>query len=171
MYVSVFGIFILINALYFLNLIPPVPLVLKDVGVYHVVDHVGRDYVVVKEKEIEGGGIFYLSRQYDHLIKHRPGDRVYVYSSIYAPKNVRTKIYHLWKHYDEAREKWEMKSRVSFFMAGGRGGGYRGYSYQTALSAGAWQVDIVTEDGGLIGEVSFMIEIVPVVVPLVEETV
>src|SRR3989338_9451002 len=41
----IFGIFTLVNLLYFTNLIPPIPLSLKDAGVYHSIQKIGRAHV------------------------------------------------------------------------------------------------------------------------------
>src|SRR5581483_775441 len=49
LYASVVGIFALVNILYLTNLIPPIPLSLKDAGVYHSLKRQGGNYVALAE--------------------------------------------------------------------------------------------------------------------------
>jgi len=143
-------IFVVMNALYFANIIPPIPLSLRDSGVYHQVKRSGADYVLTQEKEnflqkiIPGKTI--------HINK---GERVYVYTSIFAPSDLKTKIFHHWEYYDG--DNWIEKDKLSFNINGGRKDGYRGYSLKSAVFPGKWKVYVRTEQGKTLGIVSFQI--------------
>ena len=79
------SVVLMVNVLYFANLIPPVPLALKDAGIYHKVIKTPAGYEVKYVAPsawrfwIDWESPFYLS----------PGDSVYCYTAIFAPGKVR----------------------------------------------------------------------------------
>lgn len=150
-------VFILINGLYILDAIPPLPLALRDMGVFHSIQRTGSEYTVTYEP----------SKWYEWYSPHSrvfhkaQGEIVYVYTAIFAPNGISTKILHEWQYYDEMKNDWVTKSVSEFPINGGREGGYRGYSFKRDAIAGAWRVNVVTQYGQLIGRVSFEVEDVP----------
>lgn len=151
---SVLGIYIVVNALYFANLIPPVPLGLKDAGVYHSVSRIPAtdSYQVVYENQ----SWYRYLRPYD-VIHVAEGEPVYVYSAVFAPTNLNTVVYHHWQRFDARRDGWLTTDRLQFPISGGRDAGYRGYTAKTNPAPGRWRVDIITERGQRIGRVSFLV--------------
>lgn len=149
---TVGGIFIVINLLYFTNLIPPIPLAMKEAGVYHHITRSGANYQVQAEKE----SIFekLWPGQTLHLVDGRP---IYFFSAIFSPAKLNTDIIHEWWYYDEEEKDWVMASRVPIAVIGGREEGYRLYSYLIPR-AGQWRVDVETPRGQIIGRVKFNIE-------------
>ncbi|MBI4132692.1 MAG: DUF2914 domain-containing protein, partial [Candidatus Sungbacteria bacterium] len=118
-----FGIFVVMNALYFSNIIPPIPLSLREAGAYHEVRRSNGGYLLRGEHETIRDRL--VPGQAMHL---GPRERLYVYTAIFAPTDLRTSIYHQWYYYDETRSTWEKRDRLSFSITGGRREGYRGYS-------------------------------------------
>ena len=84
------------------------------------------------------------------------GQRVFVYTAIFAPSKLNTRIYHHWEYYDG--DDWIEKDKLSFNIIGGRKDGYRGYSVKSAVEAGKWRVYVKTEQGKVLGRVSFKIK-------------
>jgi len=162
---SVASILLIFNILYFTNAIPPLPLSLKEAGVYHGVERAGDVY----QLRAEPLQWYQKYLNYNTTFHRAPGERVYVFTAVFAPTKISTTIEHHWQRYDEARGEWIEKSSVGFAIQGGRDGGYRGYTIFDKAEAGAWRVDV--ESGGkLIGRVSFRIEEVGVpVATYVEE--
>ena len=154
LFVSIAMITILINILYFTNLIPPIPLSLKDAGVYHSLSR-GKDsnYTVTEEEQS-----FWSFFQPYELFHEVVGQPVYVYTSIFSPTNLNTQVFHDWQHYNEVTRKWESTSKISLLIVGGRSGGYRTYSMGNSPAAGLWRVDVTNSRGQLIGRVKFQIE-------------
>lgn len=153
--ISVVAIFILMNALYFLNVIPPIPLSITEAGVYHNVTRSGGDYILTAEDrslidKIIPGKTMHIQN----------GDRLYVYSSIFAPADLRTRIVHDWQYYDQDSRKWVSSNRASFNISGGREEGYRGYSLKTSFPGKRWRVSIENERGQVLGRVKFKIKFV-----------
>jgi hypothetical protein len=151
---SAASIFLIFNILYFTNAIPPLPLGLKEAGVYHSVRRINGEYHLKAEplKWYQ----HYL--QYNTIFHKTAGETVYVFTSVFAPTKLATSITHEWQYYDEPLKDWITTSRVSFPIQGGRDGGYRGYTLESITAAGKWRVNVRTNDGRLIGRVSFRIE-------------
>lgn len=148
---SIASIFFLTNILYFYNLIPPIPLSLKDGGVYHGISRdVSGNYIV--EAEDAGWMKYFTLKPTLHLL---PGDFVYAYSAVFSPTFFQTDIIHEWEKYDDATASWLTVNRVNLPIAGGREGGFRTYSVETNIGPGAWRVNVETLTGQVIGRLRF----------------
>lgn len=147
------GIFILVNFLYFTNMIPPMPLSLKDAGVYYnITKNSEGNYELMYENT---GWRKYLQLYPD--FNKVAGTPVYVFSAIFSPKNLNLNIIHEWQHYNEATKEWFTESVVNLPVIGGRDGGFRTYSMRSNISAGKWRVNIKTNTGKTIGHLRFNI--------------
>lgn len=151
---SIGAVFLIFNILYFTNVIPPVPLSLKEAGVYHSVKRLAdRSYAVTYEK-----APWYLPFRETSRVYHlQPGEPVYCFTSVFAPTDLDVPILHRWFYFDEATRTWVHKDSIRFSIVGGRDGGYRGYSFKTAAIPGKWRVDIATENGQILGRETFRI--------------
>lgn len=146
-------IFIAFNVLYFLNIIPPVPLVLKDIGIYHsLLRQSEGGYLALYEAPgrfefwHSTGGTYHLTQD----------KTAFCFSSIFAPADLETPIYHRWEYFDGVQTQgWETQSRVSFEILGGRSEGYRGFSQKSSLEPGRWRCSVETAQGALIGRITF----------------
>lgn len=145
-------VFIVMVTLYFLNVIPPIPLSLRDAGVYHNVELVNGQYILTDETETWWQKL--LPGKTVHI---SGGERVYVFTSIFAPTDLSTTIYHRWQYFDETEGSWVNKDRLSFRISGGRDDGFRGYSYKTNLQSGKWRVSVETARGQVLGRIPFTI--------------
>ena len=150
---SITGIFIVFNILYFTNLIPPIPLSLKEAGVYHLVERDGSgSYVVAGERK--GFLSYFHFRETVHLVS---GDILYAYSAIFSPASLDTRIIHEWQYRDEETGEWRTATRIPLVLSGGRAEGYRTYSVKSNLAAGDWRVNVETPRGQLMGRINFRI--------------
>ncbi len=147
------SIVLVFNVLYFTNAIPPLPLALKEAGVYHGVKKVGTSY----ELKAEPLSWYQKYLNYNTTFHRAPGERVYVFTAIFAPTNLSTTVVHDWEWYDEVKGDWVVKNSVAFVISGGRDGGYRGYSILENVLPGDWRVNVRTQ-GKLVGRVAFTIE-------------
>lgn len=147
--VSIATIFLGINTLYFLNLIPPLPLSLQDAGVYHAIARTSDGNYLV-EAEDQGWLRFFRLAPVFHLI---PGGPIYVYSAVFSPTSLNTDIIHEWQTYE--RGDWVTADHIALRVRGGRGGGYRTYSVKSGLRPGAWRVAVETPTGAILGRVRF----------------
>jgi len=147
------GLFIVINFLYFTNLIPPIPLSLKDAGVYHSIqkNSNGNYNVTYEDSGLMGYFKFYQD------FKKPIGEPIYAYSAIFSPKDLNLTIIHEWQYYDEIQKKWTTDAEINLSVKGGRDGGFRTYSMRSNLAYGKWRVNIKTETGQIIGHLRFNI--------------
>jgi len=151
---SILSIYVIINILYFTNLIPPIPLSLKNVGVYYAVERVGEDYKVIGEKKTWQEKIPVISTNIVHI---KEGEPLYLFSSVFAPTDLDVKVIHDWQYYDESSSRWVSTTRIAFPIIGGRGDGYRGFSKKENIFDGRWRVDVKTERDQIIGRINFTV--------------
>ena len=151
MSVIIIAIFLLLNLFYFLNWIPPVPLSLKDAGVYHHISRIEEGY----QAKFEKGSWYHFWKSSDDKFHYQPGDTVYCYAAVFAPTELNKKIIHQWQIYDNRAEEWKTTDQLSYKISGGRDGGYRGYSYKKNMQDGEWRINVITKEGLLLGRISF----------------
>ncbi len=135
---------------YFSGLIPPIPLALKDSGVFHSLVRVPGGYQVTAE---DAKPWFDITPTRVHTV---PGETLYVYSAVAAPGNLTGTIVHRWEHHNG--KTWVMQNKISFPISGGREGGYRGYSAKESLLPGRWRVSVETPGGQVVGRLHFTVE-------------
>lgn len=145
---GVVGIIILA---YFTNIIPPIPLALKDSAVAHSVARINGDYHLLVEPVSLWDRV--RSRA---TYAQRAGEGVVVWTSVFAPTDLSTTIVHEWQYQKDG--DWVTSSRIAFPIYGGADGGYRGYSTKQNIAPGAWRVSVETERGQVIGRVRFNVE-------------
>jgi hypothetical protein len=155
---SIYSVFIFINILYFLNIIPPIPLSLKEADVYYLVTKTQNGSYFLQGEEYNHWYEKYLPVKTIHLSKGSPA---YVFSSVFAPTDLNTQITHDWQYYDESLESWISSSKITFPIIGGRDAGFRGFSKKEIIWGGKWRVDIKTTRGQIVGRVRFNIEETP----------
>ena len=149
-------LYISMNVLYFTNVIPPIPLSLKHVGIYHNV--VKYDDINEYEVTYEKPSWWDLFRESDKHFRYEPGDDVYCFASVFAPARLATEVYHRWEYKDSETGEWKTHLRETYFIHGGRNEGYRGYTLISNYHEGEWQCVIETERGQVIGKERFIIE-------------
>jgi len=149
----ILSIFILVNFLYFTNLIPPIPLSLKDAGMYHSIQKNSEGNYEVTFEDYGWRGYFKLYPDFRQV----SGEPVYAFSAIFSPKNLNLTILHEWQRYNETQSKWITERIVNLPVVGGRDGGFRTYSARFNLASGKWRVNIKTKQGQTIGRLRFNI--------------
>ncbi len=157
---SLAGILMVVNGLYFLNLIPPLPLSLKDAAVCHsLVVRGPGEYTITREYRRSTGLAsvdflkrFFAFRQAVHIA---PGNSLAVYTAVFSPTALNTKIIHEWQYYDPAEGRWITRARIPLSVVGGSDGGYRTFSVVSAITPGPWRVDVETPQGQVIGRLNF----------------
>ena len=148
-------IFAMFNFLYFANIIPPIPLSLKDAGIYHsVVRFDSGEYQLKYEK----GAWWQPFKDSDTTFHARPGDNLYCFVKVFAPTKLSTDIYHKWEFYNEDLKEWTEHARLSYFISGGRGDGFRGYTFIQNFTDGDWRCTVETERGQVLGRESFKVD-------------
>jgi len=146
------AVVITVVVLYFSGLVPPIPLTVKESGIYHSIVRTEAGYQVTHE------GWSRWSRFLPRKVNHVTGTPLYAYSAIFAPSAFSANIVHRWERYDEEKREWITESMIAFTLSGGRAEGYRGYSEKSDPRPGQWRVTIETLEGQVIGRLNFKIE-------------
>lgn len=142
------GMAAFIILLYFTNLIPPIPLSLKDVGAYYNVTRLSDTYTVEREVQNVFERFFDFSGT---ALKLAPGESAYVFTAVFAPTEFSENVVHRWQFFDEETGEWDTRNTVRFPIVGGRDGGYRGFSLTENPQPGRWRVSVETAGGQVIG--------------------
>ena len=148
-FVPAFGIQSVFLLLYILKAIPPVPLAVTKLGIYHQV-----------EKQVDRYELTSLSRFHLPLMKSRfifrENDKVYGYFRIFSPTDFNDEVLIHWRH-KNARGQWYTTDKKPVKIVGGRKQGYRGYIYKNHYAPGDWRLQVETLDGREIGRKNFLI--------------
>ncbi|MCB0275008.1 MAG: DUF2914 domain-containing protein [Calditrichaeota bacterium] len=150
------GLYLMLNIFYFMNWIPPIPLSVRHAGVYHEVHRTEAGFEVAYQKQ----PWYAIWRQSDKVFEHTPADTVWCMAAVFAPTELRTRIYHHWQFFDDRKESWTTTDRIRYPIVGGRDGGYRGVTFKKNVAEGKWRVTVETEDTRVLGRVDFEIRAV-----------
>ena len=154
LYALAVGIPMFIGMLYFLNVIPAVPLSLSEGGVYHsVVRNENGDFSATREQDTR----FLASLRLPVYHIGSTDSGAYFFSAVHAPADLTAPISHTWEYYDESARRWVEKTTISFTLAGGREDGYRAYSQKENLSNGLWRVTVKVDSKRIVGRMKFYI--------------
>lgn len=174
--ISVVSVLIIVNGLYFSNLIPPLPLSLTDGDVYHSLVANGPGNYTVRDEAESTSGIasidflarFFAVKQTIHIV---PGDDLVAYTAVFSPTALNTNIVHEWQYYDAASGAWITRGRISLSVTGGGDLGYRTFSEEPGIAAGSWRVNVETQAGQVIGRMNFDVVVQNAEPPLITETI
>lgn len=145
---------LVLNALYFSHLIPPIPLVLKDASAYLSVERAPGGYVGEEERQALLARVGIRNKIYHPA----PGGELAFFTAVFAPTEIRTRIVHEWQREDPESGDWQTESTIGFPISGGRDEGYRGYTVKGNMTSGLWRVNVRTERGELLGREVFRVE-------------
>lgn len=143
------------NFLYFFNIIPPIPLSLNDIGIYHsVVRFENGEY----QLKYEDGKWWEKWKRSDTVFHPDVGDNIFCFARVFAPTKLSLDIYHHWQYYDEAKKEWVTHGRIKYGINGGRDGGYRGYTQISSYQNGQWRCSVETARGQILGREKFEVD-------------
>jgi len=151
--VPALGVQALLLLLYVLRMIPPVPLSLMEIGIYHAVARQADGSYRVSYVQ-PAWYDFWTSDDSD--FRARPGDRVYTFFRVFAPKGFRDEIRVAWL-FDQPGHGWTPAGDLPIAVTGGRANGYAGFSYKQKTPPGKWRVLVSSADGREIGRRTFSV--------------
>jgi hypothetical protein len=140
---------------YLFRLIPPVPLSIPFIGVYHAVERSGDSFRLSHQRPR-----WRVWHRGDQTFLAQPGDRVYVFFRVFSPTRFADEVLMRWYWKDGARG-WMLHDSIPIKIVGGREQGFRGYGVKANYQPGRWKVQIETIDEREIGRVYFDLETVP----------
>jgi hypothetical protein len=142
-------------ASYLFRLIPPVPLSLPFIGIYHGVERTQDSYQLSHERPF-----WRIWHNGDQSYRAQPGDKVYVFFRIFSPTRFADQVQVRW-YLNEGSRGWVLQDTIPINILGGRERGFRGYGVKANYQPGRWKVQVETTDGREIGRIYFRLETVP----------
>lgn len=136
--------------LYFSRILPPLPLSLKYIGVFHNVEKQNGHYLTT---EFKPSWKFWKNGDQDYL--YQEGDKVYIFTKIFSPAGFTEKVKIRWSI--EQDGNYKTSDLIPLNVKGGRREGYRAFTYKKNIRPGKWQVKIETNSGLEIGRINFTI--------------
>ncbi len=145
-------VIVIFTILYAGRVIPPVPVSLKKIGIYHNVEKKDGNYILT---QLTPSWKFW-SRG-DQNFKAEKGDRIYLFASIFSPGGFQGKLYF---HFQVINPKgeWITTDKIPMIFIGGRDDGFRGYAYKQNYMDGKWRVFVETKGGLEIGRIGFKVK-------------
>lgn len=136
---------------YFFHLVPPVPLSLKWIGIYHEAERQGDKVRVLHERDF-----WRIWEHGDQHFRARPGDRLFCVVRVFAPRHFRDGLKVRWAYLDP-RLGWMPTDAIPLTISGGQEEGWRSIAYKRNYARGKWRVAIETDDGREVGGMSFTV--------------
>ncbi|OIQ20595.1 MAG: hypothetical protein BM556_01265 [Bacteriovorax sp. MedPE-SWde] len=136
--------------LYIFRVFPPIPLSLKYIGIYHEVIKKDQNYIT---KELRPWWKIWHNGDQD--FSYIPGDKIYVFTKIFAPTGFKDKVFIHWLK--KVNGSYQSSDRIALNVKGARREGYRAFAYKKNISVGGWQVRIETATHLEIGRINFNI--------------
>ena len=141
---------------YTMGWVPPVPLSVNEIGIYHNVEKTGDgEYILFSEKPW-----WQFWRYGDQEFIAEPGDMIYVFVRIFSPASITDSVTLHWQQYIEKRG-WMTTDKIPMTINGGRKEGYRGYAFKQNYQEGTWRVLVQTNEGHEIGRLNFWVKMFP----------
>lgn len=136
--------------LYITRLLPPVPVSLKYIGIYHNIQKQDGQFYLDFEREWwkvwQSGAQTFIKRD---------GDKVYCFVSIFSPSQFKDDMRVSW--FKKTAEGWQKHDNIPLPIVGGRDNGFRGYAFKSNFDSGKWQVRVLTSDEREVGRISFTV--------------
>ena len=148
--VPAFTLIGLLVGFYFMNWIPPVPLSMKFGGMYREVQKQDDRFALSFDRE--------WYQVWKRSQNPFPADEpIYCFTAVFAPVALNTTVYHHWYFRTNSNKPFTHADKIPIKISGGREGGYRAYTFKQRLDPGDWRVDVETEDGRVVGQVSVVV--------------
>ena len=138
-------------SLYFLKVIPPVPLSLSEIGIYHDVRREGERFLLSSTRPR-----WKFWQRGDQVFLARPGDRIHCFVSVFSPTRFTERLSVHWLFKDPERG-WAESDAIPLDIAGGRDEGWRGNTSKARYLPGDWRVVIKTSDGRELGRIGLRV--------------
>ena len=147
------SVILTIVVLYFLRLIPPVPLSVQAQGIYHDIQKSNSHFILKATKPP-----FYLFwKKESRPFLYREGDAIFYFVRVFAPSRFKHQVMIRWERLDR-NNTYVTSDRIPLGVTGGRSEGFRGTATKTNYTSGRWRVSTETEDGRTISYLTFDVQ-------------
>lgn len=140
---------ILFVLLYFLHAIPPVPLSVKYMGIFHSVKKSNGEWELAYTRSR-----WKFWQNGDQTFYARAGDEIFCFAQVFSPGGFHDRLQVRWSYWDE-RRGWLPADAIALQVTGGREEGYRAVTKKSNFQPGSWRVQIETMGNREIGRIGF----------------
>lgn len=147
----IFSVNLALLGLYLLKLVPPVPISIQKIGIYHLVEKTADQYLVTHSRPW-----WKIWHEGDQSYHSKNGDRIYCAFRIYSPAGFEDQVKVRWLFLRGG--DWQSRDSIPVAIKGGRENGYRGFTYKSNYEVGQWQIRVETLDDREIGRISFEVK-------------
>lgn len=133
---------------YLLAIIPPVPISIKNIGIYHSIEIKDGQYIAGYTRS---PWFFWQKGDQDFLALS--GDTLNLFASIFSPTEFSDTIKTNWFLYQN--RSWVLQDSIPMTIKGGRDLGFRGIARKSHYQPGEWKIEILTSDDREIGSIKF----------------
>jgi hypothetical protein len=144
------GVSLFFTFLYFAKVLPPLPLSLKYIGVFHNIQKSKGHYMTTEYKPS-----WKFWHNGDQDFKYSKDDKVYIFTKIFSPAGFKERVNIRWSIEQEG--VYKTSDVIPLSVKGGRRNGYRAFAFKQNIRPGNWQVKIETNSGLEIGRINFTI--------------
>lgn len=137
---------------YMANLVPPVPLVMKEQTA--CINFDSKTYTCQLDAPSFWQKIGFVAPS----VHKGNADKVYFVSSVYAPTDLKAEIEYRWYYADPRSGKFKLVDKITSertVVQGGRQEGYRSYSRKKNAPPGKYRVETAYRNGAVIGSMTF----------------
>ncbi|MBY0315609.1 MAG: DUF2914 domain-containing protein [Bdellovibrionales bacterium] len=149
---------VLFLVLYLTAFLPPVPLSVEKMGIYHRIQKENGNFVLSYDrpwyKIWERGAQTFIAE---------PNDKIYCFTSVFAPSFFKESINMEW--WFKTAKGWSKTDTVPMQVMGGRDLGFRGYTTKQNFTDGEMQVRVTTSDGRELGRIYLTVQKSPTTTP------
>ncbi len=135
---------------YLFQIIPPVPLSINFMGIYHDIKKESGQYQLVHYRPSwrfwENGDQNFLARD---------GDKIISYVEIFAPNKFKDEVRFTW--YLKTKNGWSKQDSIPVTIVGGRDQGFRGYTVKQNYQPGDYRIVVETTDSREIGRIGLSV--------------
>lgn len=134
---------------YLVGWIPPVPISIQSMGIYHKIEKVEGQYLASHEKP---NWAFWLKGDQNFVAE--PGDKIFFFAEIFSPARFNDAVLLNW-YFKDPKKGWVSTDQITMSISGGRKSGYRGFTTKQNYQEGDWRILVETTDGREIGRIYF----------------
>jgi hypothetical protein len=151
---SIGSLYMMFNAFYFMNIIPPIPLSLTELSIYQKVERSPEGIYHITKEDIPWYKKLLGLREDFHPIV---GDGATCFARVYAPTSLKTNVVHRWEFLD-AEGIWRERFNLTYSITGENKKGYRGFTTTQNIQSGKWRCSVENERGQVLGRRTFNID-------------
>ena len=141
----------LFTLLYFSHAIPPVPLSVSYMGIYHKADKSEDQYALSYTRSWQK-----FWQHGDETFRARAGDTIIAFIQVFSPAKFKENLQVKWSFYDP-KLGWQAHDTIPLTVTGGREEGYRAVVRKSNYEPGKWRVQIETSRNDEIGRIGFTV--------------